>query len=66
MTKNGFEFFSGAATEGATLPQITVRKNGLLVLTQAAVEMLDDEAQHVRLAARGESRSLSSAFPLPC
>ena len=49
MTKHGFEFFSGANTEGATLPRITIRRNGLLVLTQAAVEMLDRDTQHVRL-----------------
>ncbi len=43
---NGFQFFEGATSESTTAPRITVRKGGVLVLTQAAVEMLGDGVTH--------------------
>ena len=45
-----FEFFQGTPTESRTRPQITVRKGGLLVLTEAAAKMLGSRATHVQLA----------------
>ena len=49
-TAADFEFFQGHATESRTKAQITVRRGGLMVITQAAVEMLGDEVEHVQLA----------------
>ncbi len=34
---NGFDFYEGAKTDSETTAQVTVRKGGQLVLTQAAV-----------------------------
>ena len=45
-----FEFFQGTTSESRTLPRITIRKGGLLVLTQAAAKMLGDEVTHIQLA----------------
>ena len=50
-----FEFFQGKLTESRTLPQITVRRGGLIVLTRAAVDMLGEGTTHVQLAYNGKS-----------
>ena len=43
-----FNFFEGATSQH-TEPQITVRRGGLMVLTQGAVDMLGDDVTHVQL-----------------
>ena len=47
-----FNFFEGNVSVSAAVPQITVRKGGLVVLTKAAADMLSDGDQvtHVQLA----------------
>ena len=47
-----FNFFEGNVSVSATVPQITVRKGGLIVLTRAAADMLrdGDQVTHVQLA----------------
>ena len=55
---NGFQFFEGATSENASEPRITIRKNGLLVLTRAAVEMLGHDATHVRLGIDPKTNSV--------
>ena len=45
-----FEFFEGNLSVSSSRPQITVRRGGLMVLTQAAVAMLGDGVSHVQLA----------------
>ena len=45
-----FEFFQGNLSESSSLPQITVRRGGLMVLTAAAAEMLGAEVEKVQLA----------------
>ena len=53
-----FEFFQGTSTESRTRPQITVRKGGLLVLTEAAARMLGARATHVQLAYDAENHAV--------
>ena len=48
MTTNLFNFFEGNTTQH-TEPQITVRRGGLMVLTQGAVDLLGDHVTHVQL-----------------
>jgi len=55
---NGFLFYEGNTTESASTPRITVRKGGVLVLTQAAVEMLGDNVTHVQLAFNPNDRAI--------
>ena len=43
-----FEFFEGTRTESQT-PQVTVRRSGQLVLTQAAIAMLGEDVTHVQV-----------------
>jgi len=45
----GFEFFEGSTTINSTSPQVTVRKSGQVVLTQAAVELLGDGVEQVQV-----------------
>ncbi len=42
MSTSTFQFFEGTDTESTAVAKITVRRGGILVLTQKAVEMLDD------------------------
>lgn len=53
-----FEFYEGAKTDGATKAQVTVRKGGQLVLTQAAVAMLGEGATHVQVGYDPDSRAI--------
>ena len=53
-----FEFFQGTSTESRTRPQITVRKGGLLVLTEAAARMLGVRTTHVQLAYDAENQAV--------
>ena len=46
-TTNHFSFFEGTTSQH-TEPQITVRRGGLMVLTQGAVEMLGDGVTHIQ------------------
>ena len=58
MSTNGFEFFEGTTTESSSTPKITVRKGGLLVLTQAAVAMMGDDVTHVRIGYNKDTRAI--------
>ena len=53
-----FEFFQGTLSESRTLPQVTVRKGGLMVLTRAAVDLLGDDITHVQLAYNRKSGAI--------
>ena len=55
---NGFQFFEGHSTISATTPQITVRRNGLMVLTAATVAMLGDGVTRVRFGFDEKSNSI--------
>jgi hypothetical protein len=46
---NGFTFFQGTPSHSASIPKVTIRRNGLLVLTQAAVNMLEKDGPRVQL-----------------
>jgi hypothetical protein len=46
---NGFQFFEGSASINSTTPQVTVRKSGQVVLTQAAVELLGEGVEQVQV-----------------
>ena len=46
---NGFKFYEGITSENSAAPRVTVRKGGVLVLTQAAVDLLGDGVTHVQL-----------------
>jgi hypothetical protein len=54
----GFEFFEGAATVSTTAPRITVRRTGQLVLTQAAVAMLDEGVTHVQIGYNDKTKAV--------
>lgn len=45
----GFEFFEGSTTINSTTPQVTVRKSGQVVLTQAAVDLLGEGVEQVQV-----------------
>ena len=47
-TTTHFSFFEGTKTQHVE-PKITVRRGGLMVLTQGAVDMLGDDVTHVQL-----------------
>ena len=42
-TTSTFEFFQGTVSESSSLPRITVRRGGLMVITRAAVDLLGDD-----------------------
>ena len=44
-----FNFYEGPTTDSTSHPRITVRRGGLMVLTQAAVEMLGEGASQVQI-----------------
>ena len=46
-TPSHFDFFEGATSQH-TEPQITVRRGGLMVLTQGALDMLGDNVTHIQ------------------
>ncbi len=55
---NGFSFYEGAKTDGATTAQVTVRKGGQLVLTQAAVAMLGDGVTDIQVGFNPKTRAI--------
>ena len=55
---NGFEFFEGIASENSAAPRVTVRRGGVLVLTQAAVDMLGDGVTHVQLGFNEKTKAV--------
>ena len=55
----GFQFYEGTTTESATAARITVRKGGILVLTQAAIEMLGDDVAAVQVGYNPETRAIA-------
>ncbi len=52
-----FEFYEGAKTDSETTAQVTVRKGGQLVLTQAAVAMLGEGVEAVQVGFNPETRA---------
>ncbi len=55
---NGFQFYEGATTENSTAAKVTVRKGGLLVLTQGAVKMLGDDVEYVQVGYNAETKAI--------
>ncbi len=53
-----FDFYEGPTTESTDIPRITVRRGGLMVLTQAAVEMLGEGVDHVQVGYNPEARAI--------
>ena len=53
-----FDFYEGPATDSTSHPRITVRRGGLMVLTQAAVEMLGEGASQVQIGYNPETRAI--------
>ena len=49
MTTPSFQFFEGQQTINNSIARITVRKGGVLVLTQAAIDMLGDGVAAVQV-----------------
>ena len=60
-----FKFFEGNASESRTKAQVTVRRGGLMVITQAAAELLGDGATHVQLAYDAETRAIGIRSSAP-
>ena len=44
-----FDFYEGPTTDSTSHPRITVRRGGLMVLTQATVEMLGEGVGQVQI-----------------
>ncbi|MEM9553691.1 MAG: hypothetical protein AAGC60_05485 [Acidobacteriota bacterium] len=59
MTTTGFQFFEGSSTESAKQPRITVRKGGILVLSQATFGLLGDDAEAVQVGYNSETRAIA-------
>ena len=55
---NDFQFFEGATAGNASEPRFNIRKNGLLVLTCGAVEILGVDATHVRFGIDPKTNSV--------
>ena len=55
---DGFQFYEGTATESAEIPRITVRRGGVLILTQAAVQMLGDGVERVQVGFNAKTRAI--------
>lgn len=55
---DGFEFYQGRKTESAERARITVRRGGILVLTQAATEMLGDGVERVQIGFNPKTRAV--------
>ncbi len=55
---NGFSFYEGPTTDSTDIPQITVRRGGLMVLTRAAVEMLGEGAIQVQIGFNPETQAI--------
>ncbi len=56
---SGFQFYEGNATDSAEHARITVRKGGILVLTQATLDMLGADASHVQVGFNPETRQVA-------
>ena len=53
-----FDFYEGPTTDSTSHPRITVRRGGLMVLTQAAVEMLGEGVERVQIGFNPETRAI--------
>ncbi|MCB1036205.1 MAG: hypothetical protein KDD47_20445 [Acidobacteria bacterium] len=53
-----FDFYEGPTTDSTSHPRITVRRGGLMVLTQAAVEMLGGDVERVQIGYDPETRAI--------
>ncbi len=58
MSTSTFQFFEGTDTESTAVAKITVRRGGILVLTQKAVEMLGEGVTHVQVGFDAKSRAI--------
>ena len=58
MTNPRFQFFEGIQTVNNSVAKITVRKGGVLVLTQAAIDMLGDGAAAVQVGYDPEKKAV--------
>jgi hypothetical protein len=58
MSSNEFQFFEGSNTESTDVARITVRRGGILVLTQKAVELLGEGVTHVKIGFDAKSRAI--------
>jgi len=58
MSTSTFQFFEGTDTESTAVAKITVRRGGILVLTQKAVEMLGEGVTHVQVGYDTKSRAI--------
>jgi hypothetical protein len=58
MSDNTFQFFEGSNTESTDVARITVRRGGILVLTQKAVELLGEGVTHVKIGFDAKSRAI--------
>ena len=45
-----FEFFQGSVSESTATARVTVQRGGLMVISRAAADMIDDGVTHVQLA----------------
>ena len=57
-TSHGFEFYEGTTSENSAAPRVTVRRGGVLVLTQAAIDMLGDGVTHVQLGYNEKTKAV--------
>ena len=53
-----FDFYKGPATDSSSHPRITVRRGGLMVLSQAAVDMLGEGVERVQIGYDTETRAI--------
>jgi hypothetical protein len=58
MSSNEFQFFEGSNTESTDVARITVRRGGILVLTQKAVELLGEGVTHVKIGFDAKSLAI--------
>ena len=58
MTTPSFQFFEGHQTVSNSVAKITVRKGGVLVLTQAAIDMLGDGVAAVQVGYDPEKKAV--------
>lgn len=58
MSASDFQFYQGPATDSADVAKITVRRGGVLVLTQAAVAMLGDGVERVQVGYNPKTRAV--------
>lgn len=61
MSNSNFVFFNGSQVSKSATPKITVRRGGVLILNQNAVNMMGEDVSHVRIAYNPERRAVGVA-----